>query len=294
MPNNIYSELNDDDLKKSYWYVTHRILFRKIGIGALMVFSLGLVLYGLVGLINFYSSGERDITNLTTSVTRDRMNMDLLAEANKPKDLSLGETKVLKGNQGYVDFVTEIFNPNAQWTIQSLEYYFLIGEDKTESRKDFVLPGQTKYLILFNHASNTTAVNAQLVIENIEWEKVPDFQSLQDRMLSFDFENAKVLSSSSSGISDEEKISVVSFDILNKTSYNYWEPKFVILLIRGDQLIAVADTFVDGLATGEKKTESINIIQSLPSSTKIQVLPDINILDPTVFKSFEVGSGELK
>ena len=110
MPNNIYSELNDDDLKKSYWYVTHRILFRKIVIGALMVFSLGLVLYGLVGLINFYSSGERDITNLTTSVTRDRMNMDLLAEANKPKDLSLGETKVLKGNQGYVDFVTEIFN----------------------------------------------------------------------------------------------------------------------------------------------------------------------------------------
>jgi len=32
----------------------------------------------------------------------------------------------------------------------------------------------------------------------------------------------------------------------------------------------------------------------LPSSTKLQIVPDINILDPAVFKGFDVGSGELK
>ena len=294
MPNNIYDNLSDDDLKVSYWYVTHRILLRKVGIGALMVFAVLVLVFGIVNLVNFYSAGEQDIAALTSEVGKEKLNVALLAEANKPKDLTVGETRVLKGQKGHVDFVTELFNPNIQWTVQSFDYYYLIGEEKTEVRQDFVLPGQQKYIIFFNHESNTTSINSQLVIENIEWDKISNYQSLEEKMLAFEFENAKVLPSTKSGVSGEENISTISFDILNKTSYNYWEPRFVILLMRGDKLISVADTYVDGLATGERKTESINLIQSLPSSTKLQLVPDINILDPAVFKSFEVGSGELK
>jgi hypothetical protein len=294
MPNNIYNNLSDEDLKVSYWYVTHRILLRKVGIGALMVFSLGILVYGIVNLINFYSTGEQAIATLTADVSEEKFNVALLAEASKPKGLTVGETKVLKGKKGYVDFVTELFNPNIQWTVQSFEYYYLIGEDKTEMRTEFVLPGQEKYLIFYNHLSSTTSVNAQLVIENIEWDKIANFQSLQDKMLAFDFEDAKVLPATKSGISGEEDISTISFDILNKTSYNFWEPRFVVLMTRGDKMIAVTDIYVDGLATGERKEESVNMFQSLPSSTKLQIVPDINILDPAVFKGFDVGSGELK
>mgnify|MGYP007094904685 CR=1 FL=1 len=294
MPNNIYNNLSDDDLKVSYWYVTHRILLRKIGIGALMIFSLGILVYGIVNLVNFYSAGEQDNANVTADVSKEKLNVELLAEASKPKDLTVGETKVLKGKKGHVDFVTELFNPNIQWTVQSFEYYYLIGEDKTEMRTEFILPGQEKYLIFYNHPSNTTSVNAQLVIENIEWDKIANFQSLQDKMLVFEFEDAKVLAATNSGLSAEEEISTVSFDILNKTSYSFWEPRFVVLMTRGDNIIAVTDLYVDGLATGEKKAESINMFQSLPSSTKLQIVPDINILDPAVFKGFDVGSGELK
>ena len=32
MPNNIYNNLSDDQLKAGYWYVTHRVLLRKLGI----------------------------------------------------------------------------------------------------------------------------------------------------------------------------------------------------------------------------------------------------------------------
>ena len=294
MPNNIYNNLSDDDLNVSYWYVTHRILLRKVGIGVLMIFSLAVLVFGIVNLVNFYSAGEQDIAGLTSSVTQEKLNIELLAEANKPKDLSVGETKVLAGNKGYVDFVTEMFNPNIQWTVQSFDYYYMIGEEKTETRTDFILPGQEKYLIFFNHASKTSAINAQLVIENIRWDKISNYQSLKEKMLVFDFNEAKVLSADNSGLSEDEKISTVSFDILNKTSYNFWEPRFIVLLTRGDKLIAVADVFADGLAPGERKSESINLIQSLPSSTKLQIVPDINILDPAVFKSFATGSGELK
>lgn len=294
MPNNIYNNLSDDELKASYWYVTHRILLRKIGIGTLMVISLGLLLYGVISLINFYSGGEKQIDQLTSQVSQERLNVELLAEANKPKNLSVGETQVLRGKTGFVDLVVEIANPNQQWTVQSLDFYFLIGEEKTEIKQAFILPGELKYLVFFNYPSNSTAINAQLVIENIKWEKISDFQPMKDQMLNFSYENASVLSSSASGLSAESTISTVSFDVLNKTSFSFRNPHFIILLSRGNQLIAVADTYVDGLATGERRTEKINLFQNLPSSTQLQVVPDINILDPDTFKGFDLGSGELK
>lgn len=294
MPNNIYDNLSDDELKASYWYVTHRILLRKIGLGTLMVVSVGLLIFGIVSLINFYSEGQRNIDLISSEVGENRLNADLLAEVNKPKDLTFSETQVIRGKDGAVNFVTEVFNPNVQWTVQVLSYYYMIGEDQTEIQTDFVLPGQQKYLLQFNYPSNTTALNAKIVVDDIKWQKIADYELLAERMLDFEFENAKVLPAGSSGLSDETNISVVNFDVLNKTSYSYWEPRFVVLLTRGEQIVAVTDVYLDGLATGEVKSESINLFQNLPSSVSLRILPDINILDPDVFMGFSNGSGELK
>jgi len=294
MPNNIYNNLSEKELKYSYWYVTHRVLLRKLGILALAVVVGALLVYGVVLISGYYIKDTGDTQALANRLSQDKLNLALLAESNKPLDLAVGETRVLRGNKGAVDFITEIVNPNVQWAVEALEYYYLIGEEKTELEQGYILPGQTKYLLHFNYPSASTSVSVRLVLEKINWKKVVDFASMQEKTIDFEIKNAKITSVVKPTAEAPESVTNLSFDVFNKSPYSFWEPRFVILLERSGQLVAVAETQLSSLASNEKKTESLNLFQNLSVSTQITIIPDINILDPGVFKGFDSGSGEIK
>lgn len=289
MPNNIYNNLSQDELKVSYWYVTHRVLLRKIGIMVLAVVSGVLLLYGIYGLIDFYLLGGRENAAIEKSLSAGGLNYTLLAEANRPTDLAVLDTTILKGAGSSYDIISEISNPNVQWDVESFDYYYMIGEAKTNVKTDFILPNSSKYVLYPNYESDAGAAEANLVIENIKWKKVSDFDLLAEKILQFNFENKVILSSKSSSLSKKESVTNIRFDVLNKSSYNFWEPRFIVLLLRGDALVAVTQVVVDGLASGEKKTESVNLFQTIPSGATMEIFPDIDILNPDVFKGFEQG-----
>lgn len=289
MPNNIYNNLSQDELKVSYWYVTHRILLRKIGIMLLAVVSGVLLLYGIYGLINFYLLGGKENVSIEKALSTGALNYNLLAEANKPKELAVLDTTILKGAGRAYDIISEVSNPNLQWAVESFDYYYLIGEEKTNVKTDFILPNSSKYVLHLNYENDAGAAEANLVIENIKWKKISDYELLAEKILQFDFENKIILFSKSGGLSEKESVTNIRFDVLNKSAYNFWEPRFIVLLLRGDALATVTQVVVDGLASGEKKTESINLFQTIPSGARLEIIPDVNILDPNVFKGFEQG-----
>jgi hypothetical protein len=292
MSNNIYNNLSDDELKVSYWYVTHRVLLRKLGIAVLGLIGLGLVLYGAWGLINFYGIANTQSDEIAGAVGQDKLNYDLLAEANKPRDLVVLDTQVISSGDGLIDAVSQIQNPNLQWYVESFDYYYLFGETQTETQSSFILPGQTKFALQLG--TETLPGNPNLVVDNIKWQKVSDYESLAEKMLQFEIRSAKITSSKQTGISDKESIATVDFEVVNKSFYNYWDPVFVVLVYRGDSVIAATKTTLKGINTGEVKTESINLFQAIPSGAQLQIVPDINILDPSVFKGFSNTSGEKK
>ena len=92
-----------------------------------------------------------------------------------------------------------------------------------------------------------------------------------------------------SGLSQKGSVSKIHFDVLNGSVYNFWEPKFIVLLTRSNVLIGAIPVVIDGLNNGEKKSEDINVFQALPSGITLEIVPDVNILDPEVFKGFEQG-----
>lgn len=294
MPNNIYNNLSEKELKYSYWYVTHRVLLRKLGVLTLAVVAGALLVYGVVLISSYYIKDTGDTQALATRLSQDKLNLALLAESNKPQDLSVGETRVLRGNKGAVDFITKVVNPNVQWAVESLEYYYLIGEEKTEMESGYILPGQTKYLLHFNYPSASTSLSVRLVIEKTNWKKVVDFASMQEKTIDLEIKNAKITPVVKPTTEAPESVGNLSFDVFNKSPYGFWEPRFVILLERSGQLVAVAETQLSTLASNEKKTESLNLFQNLSASTQITIIPDINILDPGVFKGFNTEAGEIK
>ncbi|NQT50261.1 hypothetical protein HQ571_06225 [Candidatus Kuenenbacteria bacterium] len=294
MPNNIYNNLSDQDLKRSYWYVTHRVILRKVGILALTIVSGGLFLFGVGGLVNHYLIGYSDQVALEKDITGAKLNYSLLAELNTPQNLQILETKVLNSGQGYYDLISEVVNPNSTWTVEEFDFYYLIGEEQTNLKSDFILPGQNKFVMYLNYARDKNFNAANLVIENIKWKKVSDFQALQQKIMQFDYQNMAIVSSQDGDLSDKGQVAQVSFDVLNKSSYNFWEPRFVVLIKKRDILVGVTQTILNGLNSGEKKSHSINLFQNIPRVVTMEIFPDINILDPNIFKGFGLEPGEAK
>jgi len=294
MPNNIYNNLSNDELKAGYWYVTHRVLLRKIGISILAIAAGGLLLYGVYGLIQYYVTDRLANLALESDLAKAKLDYSLLAELNAPKGLQILETQAIKSRANYYDLVTEIVNPNQQWLVESFDYYYLINAEKTNIKTDFILPGQDKYVMYLNYESPKTVASANIIVENIKWKKVANYQMLAEKIFKFDFENQKVISSAQSDLSGKEPAANISFDILNKGPYSFWEPCFKIFLYRKEKLIGITQATVDSIASGEKRSLSINVFQNVPRGIELVILPDINILDPQIFKGIGQGSGELK
>ena len=293
MPNNIYNNLSDQDLEKGYWYVSHKVLLRKIFVVTLSVIAIIFIGYGVLGLVKFYLVDRSARLAIENSLGQPKLNQELLAEVNNPQDLQIFGTEIVSAGEGSYDLVTEVLNPNAKWYVESFDYYYLIEEEQSTVNTNYILPGQTKYVLELNYLSDQKFNDADLIIENIKWKKVFDYEALAAKQLLFDFEEAQVLSSEQSGLSDQGSVASVRFDIINKSSYNYWEPQFIVLLYKRDSLVGVTRILVDGLNSGEKKTENVNLFQTVPLATDISIIPDINILDPDVFKGFGTKSSGL-
>ncbi|MBI5076868.1 hypothetical protein HZB94_00600 [Candidatus Falkowbacteria bacterium] len=294
MPNTIYDNLSDDELKAGYWYVTHRVLLRKIFVFSLAIVSGGLLLYGVWGLINFYLAESANRQALEADIAKSKLNYQLLAEINKPLDLQIMKTEIIKGGGGAHDIVTSVVNPNSQWAVESLDYYYLIGDEKTNVKTEYILPGQSKLILYLNYDDGAGISSAQLMMENIKWKKVADFSAWQEKVMQFGFENQVALSSKKSGLSEQEMISTIQFDVLNRSPYSFLEPRFIVLIGKADKIVGVTQTVLPGLSSGERRTETVNLFQSISGGAELQIIPDINILDPSVFKGGSGSSGELK
>lgn len=289
MPNNIYNNLSDDQLKAGYWYVTHRVLLRKLGIFILAILAGSLLVFGIKGIIDYYGTDASSREALLADISKNKLNQQLLVELNNPSDLQVLETEVIKTGENMYDLYTEVYNPNQRWYIESFDYYFILGDDeKTEIKTDFVLPEQTKYVLNLGFKSQGIVNSANLIVENVKWLKVFDYEETRNKFLNFSFENIEILAAKQSGLSKKEDIANMRFDVINKSAYNFWQPRFVVFVLKRDKVIAVTQTILDSINSGEQKTESLNIFQAIPRGVDLKIVPDINILNPDVFKSFEV------
>ena len=55
-------KMSGEEMRFSYWYVTHKVMLRRLGILALFALDLLLIVFVIYGLINYYiiTAGETD------------------------------------------------------------------------------------------------------------------------------------------------------------------------------------------------------------------------------------------
>jgi len=270
------NQLSDKELEAGIWYVVHRRLLRRIGIIAFIVFDCLLVAFVLwrVG---------RDLWALPDRPrqAQELVNSGVRQENERPQDLVLGGVESLQRGE-VVDVITHVRNPNANWYVH-FSYTIGIGDKVTEVSDGFLLPGEER---IFH--STVRGGRGSLVFtigapswKRIDLHEIPDLAAWQSTRLNFQVKNATFLPS----VVETTKGTIARATVIlkNNTAYSYVEPKFLVLLYRSGRLAGIAEVVIENFKTGETRTSEVSWFDSIGAVSNVEVVPVIDILDPTVY-----------
>ena len=269
MPNVPSHNLTDQELKLSYWYVTHKLSLRRWLMIFLIVASALLWLYFGWQII-FYVINYQTETIQAQKLIISPSPLLNSVETSKPQDMQLSDIEVLGGENGRYDFMVQATNPNADWLV-TFNYSFVDSSSTDVTpRQGFVLPGEQKYLMDLGHGS----ANGKLQISNQKWERINNFAQIKDARIRFEINDQKLQLSSSP--TDPSRL---TFVMVNNSPFSYWNLPLQIFLQAGGTTRSISYLNLSQLKSGESRPISINWNQQLPYIDSVEIVPDLNIFD---------------
>lgn len=270
--------MTEKEIKFSEWYLSHKLLFKKILTGILIAISGGLLIFSAVLFIDWaFVTGPKERANLKTS---SKVTISPEArESIKAENIIFGGAQTFAGGVGRYDVVAEIRNPNDLWWAD-LEYRFLGEGLSGQWRKAFVLPGDKKYLTELGlslpfHPRNVYLETRNMRYHRIDNHEIPNFDQWRKDHGNIILTDKEFKQEKSSG--------AISFKAKNDTAYNFWDTGFYALLYRGDQLASVNYTVISNFLSGETREVRMSFYEGLPTITKFEIITDLNIFDEKIY-----------
>lgn len=261
------SAFTDRQLKFSYWYVSNKLLLRKVLVFTLIVLNCLVWSYSIYGLIVWGLTREA-ITKQTLDLMLSPSPLLRQLEDDRPQQLTISGVSAFNGGDSY-NFIAEAFNPNPQW-IAEFEYAF-VGEDRYSYYKSYALPGKNKFLLDSGRANS----NATLEIRNIKWQKIENFAELQNIR-----ERIDILEQEFIPAKDDTSPSILKFTVKNDSAFSYWETNLIAILYSGGLKSSINYITAYQLQAGESRTLEMNWPKALPKIDAVEIIPETNYLDP--------------
>ncbi len=278
-PNNRPDTLTEQQLGFGYWYVTHKLQLKAALTVVLVVLCIGFGGFALWGLVKLYLIDDAAYRQMQRDAGLNLVNFSALASA---KPIDVRSVQVFTAGSGKVDAVAMVRNPNAGFSA-TFTYQFL-GEGATPPEQHgFLLPGEEKPLITLGIPVQTAFRSARLEIRDLKWERldahaIPDYAAYRAARLGLSAEDVVFTPAPHPG-----DTSRVSFTAKNASAYSFWNARFIVLLYRGQSVAAVNAIELSQLRSGESRPASVTWFENVPSVTKTMIIPEVNILDQSVF-----------
>ncbi|MBU0646296.1 hypothetical protein KJ611_02345 [Patescibacteria group bacterium] len=275
--------------KFSLWWVNNKEKLKKIAYGLAIAAEGGLILFVLWTMIDSflvsYGQEQRSVGEMVAFGQSD-LNTYTVAHAAQP--LTFSGTGALAAGAGRYDFYAALNNPNPEWWAEVV-YKFTATAFETEEQRGFILPGEEKPIIVFAQLMTTAPRSVNFELVEVNWHRV-DRHAVgnydlwyRDRM-SFEIRDLAVEKDLEV---DTKMINRVSFTVENRGAYSFYDPEFIILLRRGTSVVGVNSITLSSLAAGETQNVVANWFDSMPASSKVEILPNINLFDQRVYKILE-------
>jgi hypothetical protein len=215
-----------------------------------------------------------------------------------PRDLAIGGVKIFEPLSGRYDFSVEIKNPNPRHWVE-IVYTISSGDRVIESNKAIILPGVNKHILVLGKELDWRPGEVVFKLTAVNWHRVDahkygnwdDFR--RSHLDGITISEANIVQAGENALSEKISLNSISFKIKNNTSFNYLDANFAILLSSGNRLVNVNRYIFDNFYSGVERSADIIFSGSLSGVDKIEIIPDINILDDSVFSDFK-GSGFVK
>lgn len=279
-------QITEKQLKWGYWWVTHKLQLKALLTIALGVVAFSLLGYAVYGFADwFFGSGVSERAAIGQMASQPTGYLEIQAQS-RPTDVTIESARVLISGSDSYDLVSRVVNPNDDWRVMMTWHFEVAGRMVGDPRMTAVLPNGANWLVQLGYKSADVPTGAQLVVDDFAWRRLdkhkvrPDWDSWAGERLDIRFEDVEYLTPAAD---DPLGVSRVTFNVANRTGYSYWRMGFVVSLMDQGNLVGINRVAVSQLRAGETRPVDATWFSALPRVTEVQVSPEINILDESVY-----------
>lgn len=291
---NKYNDLDGLTVKKldtGFWFIKNReklVLSRNLAIGLLGVIFWG---YFISSFGSYLAFGMSSDSSLTDRIIKSAIPSHEYFLGIGPKNLTLGNVQIFEYLTGKYDFLIEVSNFNPSYWAE-VEYTLDDGDKNIQKGKAVVLPNSKKYLAIYSKELDWRPKVVSLNVTSLQWHRIdPHKYGSWDKFKKDRFDNIAIASSSivlaDNSLSEKVNLNTINFKVKNNTGFNYQNASFVIILYSNNRTVGIYNYIAENFYSGAEISPSITFPGAFSNINKVDVVPDINILDESVFLDFK-------
>jgi len=215
-------------------------------------------------------------------------------EISQAENLQVVEKAVISAGEGKYDVLAKVANPNSQLGAAKFNYTFALrdAEGKIISKSDgsnFILPGQTKYVLAFNLAPAAKPDNLGFEISSFEWRKFSEYEEPDIAVFAKEFNLAG---------GGEADFATLVAKLRNQSGFDFREISANIVIRDGSGVpVAVNKTNFNDVRTNEEREVNArwkNPFLVDPASSKIEIVPEVDVFENENFLKQHGAAGQYK
>jgi len=266
-------------MKIQYWFIMHRILFRRFGILLLMILDIIVVGLAAIGWGNYLSTkGEYE------KMLQNIGKQTLIIKQEEANQIVVEQTAFIPGLGNKYDLVALVKNPNSKWLVNNFNYEFVVDGVPVDSGSTFILAGQEKVIAKLSISLEQKPRSVSLSFKNsdVNWSRVKSDTNLGGKLPEFKTSNI-----SWSPIVDQKlaPFSRLTADISNESIDSFWTVNiYALILDASGRIVGVGYQSWDNALGGEKHQILMSWDTIINQGGKVAIYPDVNVTDPTAIK----------
>jgi hypothetical protein len=284
-------------MRLGLWLISNRRNFLSAFLALLILISFIAWSFFLYNFAFYIFKGMEDDQNLINSFSQILI-PDSTLQNMSAYNLEFSKVKVFSlGNNKY-DFLLKITNPNKNH-FAHFNYFFKSNEDEFGHSSSFILPNESKYIMSLGIPGPSSYKNVNLELDDFKWERItnknfPNWDEFSKNRLNITVNEEKFLAGQSNNLSDKINLNKLSFKAQNNTAYNYWDFNFKIILLENSREVAANIYKASNFMSEDEIEGEIIWPGSVPRSTEILIMPEIDITEKDIYISIDGEGGQSK
>lgn len=278
------NDLSLSQMKFGLWLSTNRKRILRIIVIFLIISSATLFTYSSYYYIIYFLYGRQADQELVKALSENLFDVQAYRESTAPQILQAGPVNTFKVAEK-TDFVLTLKNTN--------ENYYGVFDYCLRDNKEvdvacghsFILPNSEKYLVLAAQDVAAPTTNLSFQTENIFWQRlnnreIPDWDQYLKEHLNIQITN---LVYTKPNFSSRTPLHTVSFTITNNSAYHFAKLPLNIILSNGSSIAGLNVYNLNNLMSLESRDLKISWPAGTERASKVEIIPDVNIIDSQVF-----------